>query len=266
MFCSRRSVGMALAGYWALAAVCNGGWACLRHSMDDRAVQWSTLIVQGKLLSAGALVALPTVSTTRPALAYQLCDVVVEQCLNGQCKAGDHLRIIRYLAAGTEQSSLCGEGQVKDQIGKSFILLLRPQDQVKWSNDSTDADPRTPQINDLKAFIIVHLESVDDLGKEGLEDLKYTVSNTRAAEGAFNADDAKLQAQTLVRAADDTEADQAEHALMEMGPKAVDAIQTVAASASDAGRQRLDRLIDSLSPPPIDTPEQLGSTRPGNVQ
>jgi hypothetical protein len=257
---------MAVAGYWALAAACSGGWACLRHSMDDRAVQWSTLIVQGKLLSAAAPVPLPAASTTRPAVAYQLCDVVVEQCLDGQCKPGDHVQIIRFLAAGAEQSSLCGEGQVKDQIGKSFILLLRPQDQVSWSTDPTDADPRTPQINALKAFIIVHLESVDDLGKEGLADLKYTVSNTRAAEGAFNADDAKLQAQTLVRAADDTEADQAEHALMEMGPKAVDAIKTVAASASDEGRQRLDRLINSLSPPPIDTPEQLGAPGRANVQ
>ena len=266
MIWPRRLPCLLLCVYGALSIACNCSLACLRSSMDDRAVQWSTLIVQCKLLSAGPVISMASAPTTRPAAAYQLFQFQVDQCLDGQAKSGDQIQVIRFLQSGGEQASLCGQGQVKDQIGKSFVLLLRPQDQERWSKDTTETDPRTPQINDLKAFIIVHLESLDELGKDGLDDLKYTISDTRGAEAALDPKDANLQAQTLVRAADETEAGQAEHALDEMGPKALDAVKSVAASANDEGRARLDRVIDSISPPPIESAEQPAGMPPAKVQ
>jgi len=238
----------------------------LRSSLDDRAVEWSTLIVQCKLLSAADPVALPSAASTRPAGEYQVFQFQVGQCLDGQAKAGDQIPVIRFIEAGNDQTTLCGQGLLKEQIGKSFVLLLRPQDQVRWSKNRSDPDPRTLQINDLKAFVIVHLESADDLGKEGLADLKYTISDTRAAEAAFDKDDAKVQAQTLVGAADETEADQAEHALLEMGPKALGVLRSVAANASDAGRARLDRVIEAVSPPPITAAQEADAPGPAHVQ
>jgi hypothetical protein len=249
-----------------LGAGGNCGWACLRSSLDDRAVEWSTLIVQCKLLSAATPVAFASAATTQPTGGYQVFQFQVGQCLDGQAKAGDQIQVIRFIVAGTDQTTLCGQGPLKDQIGKSFVLLLRPQDQLRWSKNRTDTDPRTPQINDLKAFVIVHLESADDLGKDGLADLKYTISDTRAAEAAFDKDDAKVQAQTLIRAADETEADQAEHALLEMGPKALGILRSVAANASDAGRARLNRVIEAVSPPPITAGDEADAPGPAHVQ
>ena len=52
----------------------------------------------------------------------------------------------------------------------------------------------------------------------------------------FKVDDAKLQAQTMINAADDTEESQAEHALMEMGPKVVPVLEDAMSQADPGGR------------------------------
>jgi hypothetical protein len=99
--------------------------------------------------------------------------------------------------------------------------------------------------------VVVHLESAYDLGADGLEDAKYTISSTRAAEAQFKADDAKLQVQTMINAADDTEESQAEHALMEMGPKAVPVLEDAMPQADQEDRARLQRVIRAVSPPTL---------------
>jgi hypothetical protein len=267
MFAPRRLACLFLGVLWTF---CNQSFGCLRSSLDDRAVQWSTLIVRGTILSAAPVIPFQNAATTRPTTqpvaGYEVFQFQVGECLDGHAKPGEAIRVIRFLTTPEDQSSLCGQGQVKDQIGKSFVLLLRPENQLIWSKNPSDPDPRTPQIHDLKAFVIVHLESTNDLGKEGLADLKYTISDTRAAEAAFDKADAKVQAQTLVRAADETEADQAEHALLEMGPKAVEMLRRVSANANDQGRARLGRVIDAVSPPPLNAADQPDAGAPDHVQ
>jgi hypothetical protein len=86
-----------------------------------------------------------------------------------------------------------------------------------------------------------------------LADAKYTISSTRQAEAQFNAVDAKLQVQTLINAADDTEQDQAEHAIMEMGPKALAVLNQALSAADDVAKARLQKVIDAVSPPTITT-------------
>jgi hypothetical protein len=229
-------------------------FACLRTNLDDRAVEWSSQIVVAKLLTIGNPVPLPSPATqpsnnSQPASDFQLFRFEVAAPLDGPAKAGDHISIIRFFR-GTDSggSSICHQLLGQAQIGKSFLLLLRPEKDLAWGGKF---DPRTPQIHDTNAFMVVYLASMDDLGSDGLDDAKYTISSTRAAEAQFNADDAKTQAETMINAADDTEESQAEDALLEMGPKALKVLNDELAKADGVGKTRLQKIIDSVSPPSI---------------
>jgi hypothetical protein len=227
--------------------------ACLRATLDARAVQWSTLIVQAKLSAVGPLKDLSAASTRQSihAWRYQTYQFEVLFVLDGSGEVGQTVTTVRFIAPDASgDSSECGQSLTTDQMGKTFVLLLRPEADVPWSTAADD--PRTAQIHDLKAFMVVHLEGADDLGADGLADLKNTISDTRTAESQFNPAQAKIQALALAQAADDTEADQAEHTLLEMGPKALDAIQSVlTTTTTDVGKARLTRVIKAISPGPI---------------
>jgi hypothetical protein len=97
----------------------------------------------------------------------------------------------------------------------------------------------------------VHLDSTDDLGTEGMANAKFAISSTRAAEAQFNPDDAKVQVQTLVNAYDDTEEQQAEQAILDMGPKALPILKDALAKADDSGKARLEKVITAVAPPPL---------------
>ena len=249
----------AVIGVWlmVLAGFYHSCLGCLRDTLDDRAVQWSKLIVVAKLSAVRSPVHLSPPATqpaASSAKSFQLYDFEITAVLDGPNKPGDTVSIIRFLTEpDMQKNSVCGQQLTIAQIGKSFLLLLRPESDLRWSNDGKNPDPRTIQVHDLKAFAVVHLESVDDLGAEGLADAKYTISSTRQAEAQFNADDAKLQVQTLINAADDTEQDQAEHAIMEMGPKALAVLNQALSAADDVAKARLQKVIDAVSPPAITT-------------
>jgi hypothetical protein len=194
--------------------------------------------------------------STQPAVnsagSFQLYEFEVTAVLDGKKTPGKTLSIIRFLTEpDAQKNSVCGQQLTAAQIGKSFLLLLRPESDLRWSDTANAPDPRTAHLHKLKAFTVVHLESTDDLGAEGLADAKYTISSTRQAEAQFNADDAKVQVQTLINAADDTEQDQAEHAILEMGPKALPTLKQLLSGADDVARVRLQKVIDALSPPAI---------------
>ncbi len=248
-------------GAWTLvlAAASRSSLACLRDTLDDRAVQWSNLIVVAKLKAIHSPVPL-TPPSTRPAhdirsgsvTSLQIFDFEVTAVLDGAEKPGDSLSIIRFLIGPDAQAnSVCGQQLTTTQIGKSFLLLLCPEADLRWSDSKKKPDPRTTQTHNLKAFAVVHMESMDDLGAEGLADAKYTISSTRQAEAQFSPDDANVQAQTLINAADDTEQDEAEHALLEMGPKSLPVLNHALSTADDRARIRLQKVIDAVSPPTI---------------
>jgi hypothetical protein len=183
---------------------------------------------------------------------FQTYDFEITSSFDGPAKVGDKVRVIRFIVGpDTQKSSICGQAFTSTQVGKSFLLFLRPEADLPWSERKGDSDPRTPEIHALKALVVVHLESAYDLGADGLEDAKYTISSTRAAEAQFKADDAKLQVQTMINAADDTEESQAEHALMEMGPKAVPVLEDAMPQADQEDRARLQRVIRAVSPPTL---------------
>jgi hypothetical protein len=229
----------------AFAAV--PAFGCLRDSLDDRAVQWSSLIVMAKLSAVHDPQALSD------PIQYQLYDFQVTSTLDGPAKAGDTVHVVRFISGpNSQKSSICGQAFTDKQIGKEFLLLLRPEADLRWSESDSNPDPRTPQLHDLKAFVVVHLDLAYDLGSEGLDDAKYEISNVRAAEAQFKPDDAKLQVQTMINAADDTEESQAEQAIQDMGPKAIPTLRDALASADDdAAKARVNKMIRALSPPSL---------------
>jgi hypothetical protein len=240
-----------------LAVVATPARACLRDALDDRAVQWSTSIVMAKLTAVQNHQPMVVSSTQpsadlAPSAGYQIYDFEITSTIDGAGKTGDHIHVIRFISGpDTQKSSICGQAFTDKQVGKLFLLLLRPEADLRWSDRADQPDPRTPQIHAMKAFVVVHLELASDLGADGLEDAKYTVTSARAAEAQFSADDAKLQAQAMIYAADDTEEVQAEHALLEMGPKAIPVLTDAMSQASPDGKARLQKLIRSLAPPTL---------------
>ncbi|MDP9173416.1 MAG: hypothetical protein M3O30_06065 [Planctomycetota bacterium] len=232
------------------------GRAGLTANPDAKAVQWSTLIVNAKLISIADPVPLGDSASTQPASGiteYRLYAFEVTDVLDGAAKTGDRISVVRFVK-GPDDSTECNQSLAGDQVGKQFILLLRPEADLSWSRSGSDADPRTSQLHDLKAMAIVYLVTPDDLGGDGLSYLKTTISDTRDAESKFSTENARAQAQTLANAADDTEAEQAEHTLVEMGPKANSVLAEVAAKANDVGKARLHRVLDDVMPPPLSGP------------
>jgi hypothetical protein len=61
-----------------------------------------------------------------------------------------------------------------------------------------------------------------------------------------------LQATTLANAADDTEAEQAEHTLIEMGPKALQTVREISDKATTVGKARLAKVMDAVTPHPLE--------------
>jgi hypothetical protein len=183
---------------------------------------------------------------------YRLYTFEITAVLDGAAKIGDRISAIRFINAATDDSTECGQTFAPEAVGKQFVLLLRPQSDLAWSRNPSRPDPRKSNFTEEKAWAIVFGETAADLGNDGLESLKTTILETRDAERKLNLEDARLQAATLANAADETEARDAEHALLEMGPNAMDAMKEVAAKSSAIGKARLQRVMDVVGLPAID--------------
>ena len=194
----------------------------------------------------------PSGSNSGDSTQFQTYDFQVTTPVDGAAKASDTIHVIRFIpASDPAKGSICGQTLTPQMVGKSLFLLLRPESDLNWSDRQNGPDPRTPELHALNAYLVVHLELASDLGSDGIEDAKYTVTSTRAAKAQFKADDAKLQAQTLVNAQDDTEEQQAEHSLLEMGPRCVPTLKAYLSQLDSDGQARIQKVIRQLSPPSI---------------
>ena len=78
------------AGILSLAAT---ALACLRPTLDERAIQWSTVIAEARLESIGDVV------DARQAYTFKLGDV-----LDGPLKPGNVVRVVRVFSDGASPS------------------------------------------------------------------------------------------------------------------------------------------------------------------
>jgi hypothetical protein len=236
----------------ALAALgCSNALGCFSSNLDTQAVQWSKLIVVAKLVSIGAATPMSAATTDPSDLRSQICEFEIAQTLDGSAKPGDHIRIIRFLASDDDEHTMCDLDLTTKQIGSPMTLLLTPQADLRWSDDPSDPDPRTADMKNASAYALVFIASAGPMQPDDLTDLKSLISDTRSDESQFNPDEAKAQAETLAIAADDTEADQAEKSLTEMGPLALPSANAALAHAGPAGKERLLRVIHRISLPAI---------------
>jgi hypothetical protein len=248
--------GLALATLWCSSAV-----GCLSSNLDTQAVQWSKLIVVAKLISIGPATEMSGAATQPSDLRSQICEFEITQTLDGSAKAGDHIHIIRYLAPGDDEHTMCDLDLTPKQIGSPMILLLVPQADLRWSDNPTDPDPRTADMKNSSAYAVVFIASAGPMQPDDLTDLKSLISDTRSDESQFDSADAKAQAETLAIAADDTEANEAEKSLTEMGPQALPAANAALAKAAPAGRERLLRVIHRIALPPIEPDANPSATK-----
>jgi hypothetical protein len=230
--------------------------AGLRETIDARAIQWSNLIVRATFTSVAKAQPLGN-----SGWEYRVFNFKVDEVLDGKPDAGDLISVIHFKGPQPTHTGPSGQHLGDEQIGKSFVMLLHHEKDLPWSDSAQDSDPRTPALHDLHGFILVSIQSSDDFDADALADLKHQISDVRAAEAQFNPDDAKTEAGVLAEAADATEEQEAEHALLEMGPKAADAVKMAAAQADEPGKSKLLSLVKRISPPAI-LDDPAAATRP----
>ena len=214
--------------------------ACLRTELDERAVQWASVIVKANLVSV----------KTNDREKGDPLDVVtstwkVTAVFDGPTKVDSEITVLTFVSPNADAS--VDPCSVLPQPGKSMVLLLRL---AKDSEFETHKDLKTAAGD---PYVIVYRLTEDDATEEAVKDLQQKVKDVRKAEASFNEKDAKFQAETLANAVDDIEADHADSALLEMGPKSIPAMKEVLEKSPGTGKKRLQRIIEELSPPPADT-------------
>jgi len=229
--------------------------ACLRGTLDERAVQWSTVIIEARLESIADPIALNhTDATTRPVgvlpRKYQTCTFKVLQSLDGAMTKDQSVRVLRLLAADAPATQ-CPASLSGAKRGDTFILLLRPADQTDINASKDDISPNIR----AQAQVIVHMVNRADVDAAALDDLHDLIGDVRQAESGATDDAIAAQVTALAVAQDATEANEAEGALLRMGTKALPALRAKLddATIDDAGRTRLRRVSDELRPPPLPT-------------
>jgi hypothetical protein len=203
----------------ALLFACPAAFACLRPTPDKRAIQWSDGIVRGKLKAV----------TARGADGEDYEFEVVE-AVEGPAKPGQLVRVLHRVP--TDGRELCAGPLSTDDVGKVYLVLLR-------SIGS-------------KGQIIVTFAPVDSGDPSASAAFKQLLDETRKAEVGLTEDQVKAEALALSSAEDETEAEHAEATLLEMGPKAGPAIKRVMSTSSEAGKSRLQKVLDEIMPPAMD--------------
>ncbi|CAN5417253.1 hypothetical protein BH09PLA1_BH09PLA1_15200 [soil metagenome] len=203
--------------------------ACIRATLDERAIQWATVIVQARLEVIGPLKEQPS----SPKQATRIYTFKVTEVLDGPLKSGESVRVVRVFTADAP-ASRCPVTLNNKKVGDQFILLLRPFD--------GGAD-----------MMIVHVLNRAETDDAALADLRSRIADVRRAEAAGTDDGLSAQIAALSTAQDDVEAEEAEKSLLQLGPRSLPAMlkKLDEPDLLDAGRTRLRRVIAELTPPPL---------------
>lgn len=249
---------MKLVGLAVLASsiICSAATACMRPQIDERAVQWSTAIVEARLISIdpevklsgetmerrGALGALGTATTS---YFYRIYQFEVTRTIDGPLKVGQKVPILRLFSRTKEPLTGCAQHLSAQSVEKEFLLLLRPMSQFKMMV------PQGVKPPDLAgAMWIVHLEPKDSLSPSALKDLDRTIEGVRAIEQQATADRIKQLVSQTENATSDAQAGPSIRALQRLGPVVLPAVQQVL-STNPRGplRTRLMQVVSDVSPP-----------------
>ena len=235
---------MWLAAVVFVFSACGRAQACLRNTIDDRAIQWSTAIVKATLVNVKEPVAGNNATLGLVASTWK-----VTQSLDGAVRPAAEINVLTFPSNDADHPSpTCHELPAK---GKTFILLLRSTKDCEFAVRSdaakVEGDP----------YVIVYRLTDEEATEAATKDLQQRIDTVHKADATFSDKDAKFQAETLANAVDETEAEHADEALVQMGPKALPAVKEQLPKANPAGKSRLQRIIEDLSPPPADTGKRV---------
>jgi hypothetical protein len=222
----------------AVLLIWGNAQACMRQQLDARAVQWSNLIA--KATFSGMEDPKPLADGIK-IVTYHL---TLQRVLDGVGVAGDKIDIVRFFGNTTDDSKTCEVSLDNNAKGKSFIVALRKADQATL--------PKGVKLEHAKdLYVPVFIADGSDYDAGATEDLQRLISDTRKSESAAGDQDIKQQVHAAAYAEDDTEASEAEDAIKQMGTKALPELQKQMKDAPSAGKTRVKRLIDELTPPTV---------------
>ncbi|MGH7177805.1 MAG: hypothetical protein ACREJC_10525, partial [Tepidisphaeraceae bacterium] len=160
--------------------------------------------------------------------------------------AGDSVRAIQLLSNDAEASG-CGDQLRGRASGDRFVLFLRPAERCTLSAPAG----ALPESLLRECSVFVHLRSTSDIDAQTDAETRRMIKDVRSAEAAPTAEQLAAQLDALTLAADDTEAEQAERALLGAGPRVLPLASERMTAANDAARTRLRRVVDQLTPPAL---------------
>lgn len=217
--------------------------ACMRGQLDDRAIQWASLIVEAKLTKIDNAHPLPT-TQPGPAVKQVVYHFQVQSMFDGIGGVGDEIKVVRFVGQASESPTSCAVSLNKSSVGKSMILTLRKADEVTL--------PKNASVETAKGtFVLVHIADAKDYDANDRADLKRQIAEVRKSESAVDDKQIAQQVHAAAFAEDDTEANEAEDAIKQIGTKAIPELQKVMPDAPPAGKTRLKALLDDLTPPPV---------------
>ena len=229
--------------------------ACMRPAMDERAVQWSSAIVQAKLVSIGPPVDLQgqtqerqgprgTLGVSTTTYFYRLYQFEMIDSLEGPYKTGDSVPVLRLFSRSENSLLPCEQHLTKDAVGKEFILMARPLAEFKYV---VPQGVKRPDVKD--AMSVVHLERVDDLKPDAMAKLKRTIRSVRAGEKQIAPETVQRLIKSIQKAPTDARAEPSIRALERMGPRVMADVQAAADKAHGEPQARLLQVISELTPP-----------------
>ena len=233
-----------------------GASACLVPEINQRAVQWSTAIVQAKLLAEGSPVPLGQLQERQGArgalgiatidYSYRIYTFEVTGSLDGPYKKSDKIEVVRLLENTTNPPGFCSQHLSKQGVGKEFLLLLRPLSGFMLVLPNS---VKKPDVKD--GMVIVHLAAMNELKPDALTNLMADIADVRTSEKRIKTQQVQQQIDAALTAADDPHAEPAIRALVRMGPKVLSQVQAAAdkATANPQGQSRLYRVVGELSAP-----------------
>jgi len=240
--------------------------ACLRPTIDERAVQWSTSIVIAKLNSIDAPVQLDgsvkerrgnlgILGTAETFYFSRVYHFTVTQVLDGTATVGEAVSVLRVTSRTEEPQLNCGQHLTPKSVNGSFLLLLRPFSTFTQALPNPITPPKDPSLQ-----CIIHMEELASLKPDDLKAVQNTIESTHAAESQFNQKTADRLLAKIAYTANNLVASPSIRAFEKFGLKGLAALDT-AMGREPLGSPAYSRLqvVRSDLMPPTSLISMIGS-------
>jgi hypothetical protein len=206
---------------------------------DPRAVQWSTQCVTATLISQGG----PKAVTADGSIGACINEFRIRSVIDGKIAADTIVRTMTLVRMPG------GQPDPDLKIGSDYVLLLMPL------SGASIALPAGTELRLPRGIMVAIYEVAEhDLQAERRQELDRVIRETRATDATVNPDLVRGAVAAFTNPHDDTERDQSEKLIYEIGPRAVPELErqlSARPAPSGAAESRIRQAITDLSPPPL---------------